>query len=106
MINGVILKKLQTLDEMLNELGSLGKVTTGELNKDWRTRRAIERNLQMMMAIVINVCQGSVPQPIVDFHNLFVCHCYERINANTLANFVNNHLDDFRRFRNEVLTPE
>ena len=132
MINGVILRKLQTLDEMLNELDSLGKVTTEELNNGWQTRRAIERNLQMMMAIVIDVCQGSLPKPIqaqaatatdvielcvqfgvlsnqksyrpiVDFHNVFVRHCYERINANTLTNFMNNHLDDFRRFRDEVL---
>ncbi len=117
---------------MLNELDSLGKVTTEKLDKDWQTRRAIERNLQMMMAIFIDVCQGSLPKPmqsqaatateviklcvqlrvlsnqesyrpIVDFHNVFVRHCYERINANTLTDFMNNHLDDFRRFRDEVL---
>ena len=133
MINGVILKKLQALDDRLNELDSLGKVTIERLNNDWQIKRAIECNLQMMMAIFIDVCKGSLPQlmqaqaatatkvielcvqsrvlsnqesyrPIVDFHNVFVRHCYEKINANTLTNFMNNHLDDFRRFRDEVLT--
>jgi hypothetical protein len=43
LINGVILQKLQTLDQVLVELRSLGQVKPSQLESDWRTRRAIER---------------------------------------------------------------
>ena len=35
MQNGVILNKLQTMDELLNELKSLGKATVSQLEEDW-----------------------------------------------------------------------
>ena len=57
MINGIIYGKLQTLDKTLVELRSLGHVTREQLNQDWRTRKAIERNLQILTEIVIDVCQ-------------------------------------------------
>jgi hypothetical protein len=47
MKNGVIISKLQALEGTLIELRSLGRVTTEVLRGDWRTRRAIERNLQV-----------------------------------------------------------
>jgi hypothetical protein len=51
MINGVIFQKLQSLDEVLTELRSLGIVRIAELEGDWRTRRAIERDLQVLVEI-------------------------------------------------------
>lgn len=49
MINGVIAQKLQTLDGVLNELKSLGKITTQQVDSEWRTQRAIERDLQVLV---------------------------------------------------------
>ena len=46
MKNGILLGKLQSLEETLNELRTLGRVTSAQLQQDWRTRRAIERDLQ------------------------------------------------------------
>jgi hypothetical protein len=43
MINGVILQKLQSLEQVLSELRSLGQVSVADLNTDWRTHRAVER---------------------------------------------------------------
>lgn len=60
MINGVIVQKLQTLDEVLLELRSLGQVTESQLHDDWRTRRAIERDLQVLIEIMIDVCQRLI----------------------------------------------
>lgn len=37
MRNGVIAQKLQTIDEVLNELRSLGEVDAAGLESDWRT---------------------------------------------------------------------
>ena len=131
MINGVILQKLQALDETLIELGSLGTVTSKTLDEDWRTRRAVERELQILVEIVIDVCQriislaGQTPaasaseavercvqlgvlsndeayRKMVQFRN-FVVHRYEDIDVSILADIVSNRLEDFRHFRDEVL---
>jgi uncharacterized protein YutE (UPF0331/DUF86 family) len=59
-VNGVILQKLQSLDQVLDELHSLGKVTAQTLNEDGRIRRAVERNLQVLVEIVIDICQRLI----------------------------------------------
>ena len=134
MKNGVILKKLESLDETLNELRSLEDVSVAQLNEDWRTRRAIERDLQVLVEIVIDVCQriialsGQTPassggeaverccqmgvltkseayENMVRFRN-FVVHRYERIDVNILVDIVTNRLRDFELFRDEVLKYE
>jgi uncharacterized protein YutE (UPF0331/DUF86 family) len=131
MINGVLLSKLQTLEELLGELRSLGRITSGRLEQDWLTRRAVERNLQVLTEIVIDVCQrlislaGQTPaatsvdaiqrcvqlgvlssmepfRKMIQFRN-FIVHRYERIDVAILAEIVNNRLEDFGTFRRQVL---
>jgi uncharacterized protein YutE (UPF0331/DUF86 family) len=131
MINGVILQKLQSLDQTLSELQSLGQVDVAQLSKDWRTRRAIERDLQVLVEIVIDVCQrllslaGQTPaatgidaverciqlgalsnqeayRQMVRFRN-FIVHRYERVDTAILVEVVNLRLADFELFRDEVL---
>ena len=69
MLNGVILRKLEALDRTLEELRSLGTIDVGSLEGDWRTARAVERDLQVLVEIVIDVCQwlislaGESPAP-------------------------------------------
>jgi uncharacterized protein YutE (UPF0331/DUF86 family) len=130
MINGVIFQKLQSLDEILTELRSLGTVRIVELEGDWRTRRAVERDLQVLVEIVIDICQrlialaGQTPAPtsgdaverciqlgalsnydayrkMVQFRN-FVVHRYERVDVTILVDMVNHRLADFERFRAEA----
>ena len=131
MINGPILGKLQILDEVLGELRSLGSVTAAQLEGDWRTKRAVERDLQILVEVVIDVCQrllslaGHGPAPtsadavrrctnlgiltsnegyerMVQFRN-FVVHRYEHVDLEILVDIVTRHLDDFDRFRTEIL---
>lgn len=131
MINGAILRKLQLLDETLTELGSLEDVTSSGLRDHWQTRRAVERDLQVLVEIVIDVCQriislaGQTPaasgvdavqrcvqlgalsanetyRKMVQFRN-FVVHRYENVDVNILAEIVNDRLGDFETFRDEVL---
>lgn len=130
-INGVIAQKLGSLDQVLSELKSLGQVSSGDLNEDWRTRRAVERDLQVLVEIVIDVCQrlislaGQTPvntggeaiercvqlgalsryeayDNMVRFRN-FIVHRYERVDVEILANMVNRYLADFEKFRDEIL---
>ena len=131
MINGIIIQKLQTLDEVVLELRSLGQVTEGQLHDDWRTRRAVERDLQVLIEIMIDVCQrlialvGQTPtatareavercvqlgalsqyeayHPMIQFRN-FIVHHYERIDTAILVDIVNQRLGAAERFRDEIL---
>ena len=130
MLNGVIFSKLQTLDQVLRELRSLGQVSEEELRRDWRTRRAIERDLQVLAEVVIDVCQrviacaGQAPAPtsadaiercvdlgalgspdpyrtIAQFRN-FIVHRYEHVDVSVLVDVVNNRLHDFDSFGREI----
>ena len=132
MINGVVLHKLEALEEVLTELKSLGHVSVAQLENEWRTRRAVERDLQILVEIVIDICQrlisleGRAPattgrkavstcvqmgvlsndepyDKMVQFRN-FIVHRYERVDIDILVNMVNRRMLDFKQFRNEVLT--
>jgi uncharacterized protein YutE (UPF0331/DUF86 family) len=131
MINGVILQKLQSLEQALSELRSLGELNVNTLEGDWRTCRAVERNLQILVEVVIDICQrlialtGQSPatsgrdaiersirtgilsdapayRQMAQFRN-FIVHRYEQIDAAILVNMVNRQLADFDRFRDEIL---
>lgn len=131
MINGVILNKLEKLDEVLHELESLGHVKVATLKKEWIIRRAVERNLQVLSEIVLDICQRfisilgespattgtaavkrcvalgilSAPDPfqkMIQFRN-FIVHRYEQIDVEILASMCNKHLMDYKQFKTEVL---
>lgn len=131
MKNGILFGKLQSLEETLNELRSLGQVTSAQLQQDWRTRRAIERDLQVAVEAMIDICQRIIALhqqapaatsaqavercvqlgvlsdnaafvKMVQFRN-FVVHRYERIDVDILVDIVNHRLADFDAFRDEVL---
>jgi uncharacterized protein YutE (UPF0331/DUF86 family) len=131
MKNGVIISKLQSLEQALQALQSLGTVTADQLRGDWKTRRAIERELQIAVEIVIDVCQriislaGQSPaatgadavsrcvqlgvlssvepyRKMVQFRN-FIVHHYEEVDLEILVDIVNHRLADFEKFRTEVL---
>lgn len=130
MLNGVICSKLQALERHLGELKSLGEVSATTLAGDWRIRGAVERNLQVLTEIVIDVCQrilalaGQSPattgadavrrcaelgalgtaeayRRMVQFRN-FIVHRYEQVNVDILADILKNHLGEFDRFRQEI----
>lgn len=131
MINGVIIQKLQSLDETMAELRSLGSVTVEQLSSDWQTRRAVERDLQILVEIVLDICQriiclaGQTPattgaevierciqigaltqydgyRKMVQFRN-FIVHRYDRVDVTIWADMVNQFLADFDKFRTEIL---
>ncbi len=131
MTNGVILRRLDTLDQVLRELRSLGPVTASQLEGDWRVRRAVERDLQVAVEVVVDVCQrllalaGEAPSStgadavrrcfekgilsaaepyrrMVQFRN-FIVHRYDQIDVSVLADVLGCRLPDFERFRDEVL---
>lgn len=129
-VNGVISGKLKNLDTVLSRLRSLGAVNEQQL-EDWVLHSAIERNLQVAVEIVIDIChrlnslsgrspaasardavEGCVKLGVlsstdtlshmIGFRNLVV-HRYEYVETRILIDIVNNHLDDFDDFRAKVL---
>ncbi len=132
MISGVIARKLETLDTVLTELRTLGTLDAQQLAADWRTQRAVERDLQILVEIVIDICQrlialaGQAPaatggaaierciqlgalsrhqnyHKMVQFRN-FMVHRYEHVDTAILINIVNHHLNDFELFRDDILS--
>ncbi len=130
--NGVVLRKLALLEEVLGELRSAGTPGPEALASDWKLRRAVERDLQILVEVVIDVCQrllslaGQPPaasgaeavrrcvalgalsseepyRRMVQFRN-FVVHRYDAVRPEVLAEILEGHLEDFTRFREEVLT--
>lgn len=129
-LDGIISAKLEEMDKVLHELSGLGKLTLSQLQDNWQTKRAVERDLQILVEIVIDICQRilslrdyqvaptsseaiqqcqdlGIIEPnqnyriMVQFRN-FVVHRYESVDDAILCDIVNNHLDDIKRFRREV----
>jgi uncharacterized protein YutE (UPF0331/DUF86 family) len=130
-INGIILQKISRIDEILFELASLGKVTGDDLRNDWRTWRAIERNLQILCEVMVDVCQrllslfGDSPAATatnavelcakkgvllsaveyvdaIRFRN-FIVHRYDSIDPDIIAKVLNEKLSIFDSFKKEIL---
>ena len=101
------------------------------MENDWRTQRAIERNLQVLVEVVIDICQrlivlenqtpaatsadaidrciqlGAFPphdfyRKMAQFRN-FIIQRYEKVDTAILVDMVNRRLSDFDRFRSEIL---
>jgi uncharacterized protein YutE (UPF0331/DUF86 family) len=131
MVNGVVSRKLSMLDATLAELESLIPLSAAVIESEWTIRRAVERDLQVLSEIVVDVSQrllsilGESPAPsagdavkrcmargvlsdregyikAVRMRNVIV-HQYDQVDPRILADVVNNHLDEYRAFRDEVL---
>jgi uncharacterized protein YutE (UPF0331/DUF86 family) len=111
-------------------LRSLGHITPADLAADWRLQRAVERDVLILVDVVVEVCQrvaGSTGQtrlpsigdavarcvrlgalsPEVNYVGLvrlanFPVYRYEAIEAGLLVEMVNEKLDDFARFRDDM----
>ncbi len=131
MINGVITGKLSNLDVILAELSSVQPLTIKQLEESWQLRKSVERNIQLAVEIVLDVCHrlialaGRSPVPtsraaveavvqlgvldspdpyrqMVGMRNILV-HRYESIDPAMVIAIVNNHLGDFHQFKTEIL---
>lgn len=129
-INGVVTGKLRNLDRVVTHLKSLYPLKSEALD-DWILRGAVERNLQVAVEIVIDVChrlhslagkppassareavegcvqlgvlkEASAYAKMIGFRNLVV-HAYEYVDNAILLDIVNSHLTDFEIFSREVL---
>ncbi len=130
MIDSPITKKLQAFDRALTELRSVNAITPADLAADWQRQRAVERDVLILVDVVVELSQrvaghaGKTRLPSagdaiarcvrlgalsdeVNYVGLvrlasFPVYRYEAIEAGVLVEIVNEQLDDFARFRNEI----
>jgi uncharacterized protein YutE (UPF0331/DUF86 family) len=129
--NGVIQRKFALLDKYLLEIQKHTKdISLDAFMKNKILIAAIERYLQIMVEVVIDVAERVLaihdagpaataneaieklvkltvlksPEPyttMIKFRNVLV-HEYEEIDPKIIFEIVSQHLDDFRLFRNEI----
>ena len=128
--NGVISRKIATIQDRLIKLKSLRPVKTKQLKDDYFLKSAIERTLQVCVEAVIDIAsrinslQDYSPttesydtikrledlkiiknaekyKNMIKFRN-FIVHRYESVDNEELVNICNNHLQDFEDFIKEI----
>lgn len=130
--NGIIMRKFALMNKQLTNLEKvLAGIDKETFTGDWALRTIAERALQVCIEIMIDVAEriialaGKGPVAtaaeaiegirdmnvissaetylkMVKFRNLVV-HAYEEIDPEILYEIAFHNLDDFRRFRDELL---
>ncbi len=130
MQNGIILSKISVIEEYVLKLQNYVPASFDQFQADWGLRKIWERSLQVMIEVMIDIAEriiatkDVVPQKtaaetmkklrelgiiknddtyikMVRFRNLVV-HNYDSIDAGILFAIVNNNLNDFKSFVDEI----
>ena len=129
----LILRKLAELEEYLGQIREFSSVSAEVYSGDWKTRRIVERTLQLMIELCIDIAghiisdrRLRVPVSYADtFKSLaeaglitpqisdvmekmakfrnIVVHQYENVDTEIVIMILRKHLDDFLVFRDTVL---
>ena len=129
----LILRKLAELEEYLGQIREFSLVSAEDYSGDWKTRRIVERTLQIMIELCIDIAghiisdrRLRVPVSYADtFKSLteaglitpqisdimekmakfrnIVVHQYEKVDTEIVIMILRKHLDDFLVFRDAVL---
>jgi uncharacterized protein YutE (UPF0331/DUF86 family) len=130
-INGIVLRKIEIIEETLRELRSLDNITTATLESDFFLKKGIERSLQICVEALVDIAhriislKASAPcstagkaleaiealgviadasayKPMVQFRNIVV-HRYEDVDNDIIVGILKRNLDDFDRYINEIM---
>ncbi len=129
-LNGIVSAKIDQIAEGTDKLRSLKELSLEKLQTDYFLKRGIERTLQVSIEAVIDIANRIIslldhpPAPtsfraleilkdkgviadalnyrkMIQFRN-FIVHRYESINDEILLDILQNHLNDFDRFVEEI----
>jgi len=129
-INGIVLRKIEIIQETLRELRDLDSITTVKLEQDFFLKKGIERALQVCVEAVIDIAHriislessspcttagkaleaieslgviatASVYKPMVQFRNIVV-HRYENVDNEIIVGVLKRNLNDFDKYISEV----
>ena len=129
----LILRKLAELEEYLGQIREFSSVSAEAYSGDWKTRRIVERTLQIIIELCIDIAghiisdrRLRVPVSYADtFKSLaeaglispqlsdimekmakfrnIVVHQYENVDTGIVIMILRRHLDDFLVFKDSVL---
>jgi uncharacterized protein YutE (UPF0331/DUF86 family) len=129
----LLLRKIAELEEYFGQIGEYSDISAGEYSKNWKTQRIVERTLQMMIEICVDIASHivsdegfRVPKSYADtfkvlYENKVVkkdlfdrmermakfrnilVHQYDRVDAEIVVNILNTHLDDFLLYKDAII---
>lgn len=129
----LILRKIAELEEYLEQIREFSSITAEQYAGDWKTQRIVERTLQMMIELCVDIANHiisdrrlRVPVTYADTfkvlseaglidQNLYntmekmakfrniVVHNYDRIDQSIVVMILRKNLDNFLFFRDQII---
>jgi uncharacterized protein YutE (UPF0331/DUF86 family) len=129
----LILRKLSQLEEYLSQIKEYSQITVQQYADAWKTQRIVERTLQMMIELCIDISghiisdrRLRVPTSYADAFKVLqenglisadhcqvmekmakfrnvVVHHYDKVDEAIVVTILQKHLHDFSTFRDAVL---
>lgn len=130
----LVLRKLADLEIYVQQIKEYQGISVEQYRADWKTQRIIERTLQLLVEICADIANHIVSDSrlavptsyantfevlnksgllsneltqtmvhIAKFRNILV-HQYAQIDAAIVVSILSGHIDDFLRFRDEVIS--
>lgn len=130
----LIFRKLSLLEQHLQEVQEYAGIRINDYSENWKTQRIIERTLQMMIEICLDIASHiisdgklRVPDSYADMfvvlheNNLvekplldalvkmakfrnIIVHHYDRVDPAIVVGILQNNLDDFNRYKDAVVS--
>jgi uncharacterized protein YutE (UPF0331/DUF86 family) len=129
----LILRKLGEMEEYLKQVKEFSGISFDAYSKDWKVQRIVERTLQMMIEICVDIAhhiisdkEYRIPDGYVDsFKVLYeegvlgenlleimekmakfrniIIHHYDKVDEAIVVGILKRHLDDFLLFKQAIL---
>lgn len=128
----LVLRKLASLDEYRRQVAEFSATTVAEYRQDWKTQRIVERTLQMMIELCVDVAGHIIsdnglrtPETYADTFRVLgesgiltveqtavmekmakfrniVVHQYEAVDSEIVVLILQRHLSDFEVFTETI----
>jgi uncharacterized protein YutE (UPF0331/DUF86 family) len=129
----LLLRKLAELEEYFVQIGEYSNISADEYSKNWKTQRIVERTLQMMIEICVDIASHivsdegfRVPKSYADtFKVLYekqiiatelfetmermakfrniLVHQYDKVDSEIVVNILNTHLGGFLLYKDAII---
>ncbi|GAB4117604.1 MAG: type II toxin-antitoxin system toxin [Candidatus Caldatribacteriota bacterium] len=129
----LIMRKLTELENYINQIQEYSNITVKEYSQDWKIQRIIERTLQMMIELCVDIANHviadekfRVPTNYSDTFKVLeeaqiiskrqyekmkkmaqfrniVVHQYDKIDETIVVNILRQNLKDFLQYRDSIL---
>lgn len=130
----LVLRKISEIENYQKQIGEFSGITVEDYKKDWKVQRIVERTLQMLIETCVDIADHIISEAgmrlptsyadtfkvlfennVVDsglftslekmakFRNIIV-HQYEEVDAEVMVLILKEHLIDFQRFKEAILT--